>query len=119
MECPYCNARAVLVLSKIVYGKDYGKMWICSNYPNCDTYVGCHKGTDTPLGNMANASLRKLRIATHLRFDNLWKTGRMKRGKAYSWLSKVMDLSIQNTHIGNFSERQCKDAISFINSIRG
>ncbi|WP_088258626.1 zinc-finger-containing protein [Fimbriiglobus ruber] len=40
----------------------------CERYPTCDAYVGCHPGTETPLGRLANKELRagssKLTIAS-------------------------------------------------------
>lgn len=52
MSCPYCGKDVLLVNSEVVYGPghDYGNMWVCSSYPDCDSYVGCHKGTQNPLG---------------------------------------------------------------------
>lgn len=58
--CPYCRAKAELRDSEFVYGdRNYGKIYVCSNYPICDAYVGVHKGTqDKPKGTLANAELR-------------------------------------------------------------
>lgn len=53
MKCPYCGATMVLRDAPYVYpttkkAKDWGSVWVCENYPKCDTYVGCHKGTTIP-----------------------------------------------------------------------
>ena len=53
--CDYCGRQAEYVDSKVVYGKSYGMMYLCRN---CMAYVGVHKGTDKPLGRLANAELR-------------------------------------------------------------
>ena len=60
-KCPYCGANVVLRDSHFVYhnNKNYGKMWVCSNFPQCDSYVGCHPGTDIPLGRLADSVLRR------------------------------------------------------------
>ena len=60
-KCPYCGAPVLLKDSNYVYhnNKNYGKMWVCSNYPECDAYVGCHPGTTIPLGRLADSALRK------------------------------------------------------------
>ena len=48
--CPYCGAVSILTDSKVVYGKSYGMIYLCRNYPKCDAYVGVHKRTNEPLG---------------------------------------------------------------------
>lgn len=45
--CDYCGRETEYVDSKVIYGKSYGKIYLCRN---CMAYVGVHKGTDKPLG---------------------------------------------------------------------
>lgn len=60
--CDYCGRETEYVDSKVIYGKSYGKIYLCRN---CMAYVGVHKGTDKPLGRLANAELlRKKRKET-------------------------------------------------------
>lgn len=108
--CPYCGERAEFVDSKIVYGKSYGKIYLCRK---CLAYVGVHKGTDKPLGRLANAELRYWKKAAHAAFDPVWKYGRFRgyRNAAYGWLAGRMGLSVEETHIGMFDVAQCKKAI--------
>lgn len=108
--CPYCGERAEFVDSKIVYGKSYGKIYLCRK---CLAYVGVHKGTDKPLGRLANAELRYWKKAAHAAFDPIWKYGRFRgyRNAAYGWLAGRMGLSVEETHIGMFDVAQCKKAI--------
>ena len=115
MRCPYCKAEAEAELkdSKVIYGKSYGLVWICSRYPQCDVYVGCHKGTETPLGTMAGKELRELRKEAHAVFDRLWKDGNITRGIAYTPLRGIMKLDEDQAHIGQFNERQCKELIEY------
>lgn len=53
MKCPYCNSDTVLRSAYYVYhtkdSNNWGNMWVCSNFPKCDSFVRCHKGTDIPL----------------------------------------------------------------------
>lgn len=78
----------------------------------CDAYVGCHVGSDwKPLGRLANAALRKLKIQAHTAFDPLWKTGSMTRTQAYAWLADQMRLQVRETHIGYFDNEQCREVI--------
>lgn len=111
--CPYCGRQAVYVDSKVVYGRSYGMIYLCRP---CKAYVGVHKGTDIPLGRLANAELRCWKRAAHAAFDPLWKYGRFKgyRRVAYGWLAKEMDLPLAKTHIGMFDVDQCKQAIRII-----
>ena len=102
--CPYCKIPSVLIESKEVYGKDYGKLYICNK---CQAYVGCHKGTENALGRLANKELRRLKMEAHKYFDQLWK-GKKNRKKArteaYRWLSRNLVIQPEFTHIGMFSE---------------
>ena len=114
-ECQYCNNKSLQVTGVEVYPnrKDLHKkiFYIC--YP-CDARVGCHPGTNTPLGQLANGDLRKWRTSAHNRFDTLWKKPNgMKRGEAYSWLQSKMGMSKKECHIGKMTIQDCKLVIKF------
>jgi hypothetical protein len=81
---------------------------------SCDAYVGVHKGTDIPLGRLANKELRRWKNTAHSHFDRLWKDGDMTRGEAYYWLSRRMKLPEDKTHIGMFDLEQCKKVVSIM-----
>ena len=72
--------------------------------------------TDKPLGRLADAALRKWKMAAHASFDPLWKTGpfRGRRKAAYGWLAEQMGLPIEKTHIGMFDIPQCQEVIKII-----
>ena len=78
--------------------------------PRCGAYVGVHKGSDKPLGRLANSELRNWKKAAHAAFDPLWKYGpyRGRRNEAYRWLSEIMGTPIEFTHIGMFDVDQCR-----------
>lgn len=110
--CPYCGAATRLADSAIIYnGTSYGLVWICERYPACDAFVGCHKGTETPMGRLANRELRYWKKRAHAEFDPLWKKGPMRRGDAYYWLSQKLDIPVDKTHIGMFDIDQCKETV--------
>lgn len=110
--CPYCGAEVVLRDSSLIYkNKDYGKIWVCSNYPKCDAYVCCHKGTTIPMGRLANARLRTLKKEAHKQFDPIWKSGLMSRREAYRWLSNMLNISLEDCHIGMFDIKMCQRTI--------
>lgn len=111
-KCPYCEEAMELKDSKILYGKSYGNVWICSQYPKCDAYVGCHGDTEIPLGTPANKELREVRKQAHEVFDKLYKVYGLTRKAAYTRLQIDMDLSKKKAHIAKFDIEQCKRVIS-------
>lgn len=71
IRCPYCGSLAILRDASYVYGQNSskGKVYVCSHYPACDSYVGVHQGTLLPKGSLAGPALRKKRIQAHRIFD--------------------------------------------------
>ena len=53
--------------------------WVCE----CGLYVGCHKDTVKPLGNLPTEELRKARGHIHALLDPLWKRGKINRRDLY------------------------------------
>lgn len=115
--CDYCGRKTEYVDSKVIYGKSYGMIYLCRN---CMAYVGVHKGTDKPLGRLANAQLRYWKKQAHAAFDPLWQYGRFKhrRNAAYAWLADQMHTPIDKTHIGMFDVGQCKQVIAICQNER-
>lgn len=113
VHCDYCGRQAEFVDSKEVYGRSYGMIYLCRH---CNAYVGVHKGSDKPLGRLANAELRRWKMKAHDAFDPLWKYGafRGRRNDAYAWLAKQMNLPRKQTHIGMFDMTDCKAVIRII-----
>ncbi len=107
LTCPVCGNPAVLKDSRVVYGRYYGYLWTCKNYPECNTYVGCHRGTTNPLGTLANPNLRRARMRAHRVFDAVWKSGKLTRKQAYALLREKMCLTEQEAHIAKFTLAQC------------
>lgn len=120
--CPYCqNPAEYMASSSSLYanGKDYGPVWICHG---CKAWVGCHKAeygiSAIPLGRLANAELRKAKIAAHTAFDRLWKSGKMSRGHAYRWLAERLGISSKVCHIGMFDVAMCRRVVEIVSSER-
>ena len=115
MLCPYCGAEVVLRNATYIYhdnkSKFYGKVWVCSNYPKCDAYVGCHHGTTIPKGRLANPRLRCLKMEAHKQFDPIWKSGLKKRRQAYKWLAEKLEIPVEECHIGMFDVKDCQRVI--------
>lgn len=119
--CPYCTAPAECVTGAQVYphrpdlaGKTF---WRCAP---CDARVGCHPGTRTPLGGLANAVTRDARSRAHAAFDALWngETAVMGRRRAYAMLALELGLEPVKTHIGHFDEATCERVIEASARIR-
>ncbi len=117
MICPYCGEPAIWCENKEIYGKNYGKSWMCYLCKPCDAYVGCHNNTEKPLGIMANKELRAWRRQAHAAFDPLWKGNKNRsRGRTYELLAKELGKQI---HIGESDIQTCQKVIEFSNKLKG
>ncbi len=124
--CQYCHATAILCDASAVYGEKFRgsfNLWVCANYPDCDSYVGIHKDQiePQPLGTMANPELRKLRKRVHALFDPLWKPGtaqqfkgRKARLQAYWWLTDALGITGKQFHTAYADEDQCRRALALL-----
>ena len=111
-NCPYCGSEPVLKEAEEIYGKPYGRVWVCSKWPECSALVSCHRHTSRPMGTLANSELRKLRHRTHEVFDYWWQAyTTWQRPKAYSVLAHAMGMTRKECHIGLMNEQQCKRVI--------
>ena len=123
--CQYCKGRAELLKGSALFpGKNelyYKKFWRCKT---CNAHVGCHQGTDKPLGTLATQRLRRLRHLVHLAFDKRWKKGRLKkqrrkRSDAYIWLASELGIIVDRCHIGMFDEKMCERALEVLKQKTG
>ena len=114
--CPYCGKEAEWCENKAIYGKNYGKSYMCYFCKPCDAYVGCHQNTRKPLGTMANAELRDWRKKAHAVIDPLWKDGKMKRSQVYSMLYREFGREV---HIGESDIETCKKIIELVPNTLG
>lgn len=116
MICSYCNNEAELVSGDTIYPHrpdlHHLRFWQCAP---CDAYVGCHKGTERPLGRLANTELRQAKMAAHAVFDPLWKSGPMTRNTAYQWLSDQLGIPRADCHIGMFDLDRCRLVVALCN----
>lgn len=118
--CPYCRKPSQLVGGDVVYPHrpDLASKQFYECRP-CDARVGCHPGTVKPLGRLANADLRRRKMACHENFDPIWREAqragdRGARSKAYSWLAEQMWLPVNECHFGMFDEDQAGRAIDIL-----
>lgn len=110
VPCPYCSGAATFRPSSahLYRGTDYGPVWECAP---CQAWVGVHRGTETPLGRLANKELRRAKSAAHAAFDPLWKKGPMERASAYKWLAGQLEIERADCHIGMFDVAMCQRVI--------
>jgi hypothetical protein len=67
------------------------------------------------LGRLADAELRKAKIAAHAVFDPLWKSGEMTRKEAYRWLAKALNLA-EPPHMGSMNIDECHLVIKAVDA---
>lgn len=108
-----CSVNIELTTNDKIYGRIYGnwpKIYYCND---CTAAVGCHPGTEIPLGRMADRETRKLRTKAHNAFDPLWRNGYMTRSRAYDWLAATLGIDYTECHISWLSKEQLKHVIEF------
>ena len=115
ITCPYCRHPAMLVSGAVIYPTraDLAAkvFWACDP---CQAWVGCHDGTQNPMGRLADAELRAAKIAAHAAFDPLWRGGSMKRRDAYRWLADQLSMPPSRCHIGWFDLARCRQVVSAV-----
>lgn len=126
VSCPYCRRPACLTGGTSIYPlrPDLAAKWFYVCW-SCDAWVGCHDGTQKPLGRLADHELRRAKMAVHEVFDPLWqaKMERDKcskheaRGAAYKWLAQQLGISVEDCHVGMFDVATCKRAIEIMDRI--
>lgn len=115
--CPYCGAPSQLTTGAHVYPHrpDLAPKRFYECRP-CGAYVGCHPGSDRPLGRLADAELRRWKQRVHAAFDPHWKIGRgaYARSRAYARLARDMGIPAAECHTGMFDLARCKAALTAI-----
>jgi len=121
--CPYCGASARFLAdsSSLYHGRDYGPVWACAP---CGAWVGVHRGTQKPLGRLADKGLRTMKQKAHAAFDPLWQAKIMRdrcsrkaaRGAGYAWLAERLGIPVEECHIGLFNEELCRRVIEICSS---
>lgn len=109
--CIECGKLAELTGAKVIYPHREDlwdrQLWVCA----CGAYVGCHPGTEIPLGYPGGLETRRARSAAHAAFDPLWREKarreKMGAGKArrlgYKWLGEQLGLEPAACHISHMN----------------
>lgn len=120
IKCPYCGNIAVLKKAKDLFGeRSIGNeyIYVCKNYPECNSYVTTKRGTKEPKGILANGDLRHKRIVAHKTLKLLWENEIMSKKQAYRWIQYKFSLNKNQAHIGFFLEYQCDELINEVKRI--
>lgn len=122
IKCDNCGSPRVNLQKRGYMGlrvfKQWDLIWHCLD---CHALVGCHQGTDIPLGRMADSATRDARYQAHEAFDSLWRGrsgGWLTRAEAYAWMAQVLMIPPEVAHIGMLSDRQCEALIEAVKAIR-
>lgn len=119
--CKECERESELVTADEIYPHRHD-LWdklfyVCGG---CGSRVGCHDGTEKPLGRLSNSEQRKWKRMAHAAFDPLWKRklAREKcskskaRNAGYKWLAEQMQIPVKRCHIAMMSIDECKHVIN-------
>jgi hypothetical protein len=118
--CPYCGEKAEKTTGAVIYPhlRQLARKVMYRCQP-CEAWVGCHDGTDKPLGRLANAALRKAKQDAHAAFDPIWQelaASGMSRSRArstsYAWLADALGIATRDCHIGLFDEDVCQRVVA-------
>ncbi len=102
-ECRFCHSEVRVATHQEVYGRDYSDwpyMYLC----------GMHPFTNIPLGTLADRATRESRKNCKKPFEALWRSGRMSRTEAYTWLAAELNIPVGECHFGWFDISQCEAA---------
>lgn len=110
-KCCHCGEPVEIVSNEMIYGREYGEWpwaYLCMG-DDCGAYVGMHPFTGIPLGTLADAPTREARKQAKAAFNPLWKSGRMSRTEAYTWLAGALGIAnVGECHIGWFDVQTCQ-----------
>lgn len=118
VDCDYCGRPATLTTGRELYGQSGSRgrrlYWRCDP---CDAHVGCHPGSDGPLGSLAKKAVREARIRAHNAFELLIECG-LTRRDAYTWLRNQMGLDERACHIGRFDVERCRRVVNICSAYK-
>jgi hypothetical protein len=114
LPCPDCATFMELRASPY---KGSGVYYRCPD-PDCGRGTHGAHPDGGPLGVPASEPTKQARIRAHEAFDTFWKGMAMRRGDAYRWLAKMLDLPVEHCHIGQFTILQCEQVVAAVSRFR-
>lgn len=119
--CDCCGGSNVALQKReLLRLRTYGRwdlIWYCGD---CGALVGCHEGTDIPMGRMADADTRRGRYEAHNTFDRLWRgrSASMSRAQAYAWMASTLGIPIERAHISMLTADECAKLVAAVLNYR-
>lgn len=112
-SCDCCGSKRIVFIKsdRKIKSTQWPYIWFCKS---CKASVFCHPETNNPLGYMADSKTRLLRRILHIKFDVIWKSGKLGRRDSYRWLALKLNIPFDNCHISWLTPRQLKSAISIV-----
>lgn len=114
--CQYCQGSVAYTDNSVIYGgKTYGEHPYIYRCDDCGAFVGSHKGTNIPLGTLADHETREARKRAHSAFDHIWKNSRgaVTRSAAYRWLATKLGIQKHECHMAWFDKETCAKVVRF------
>lgn len=121
VRCDECGSPCVELQSKKLMGMHikgpWDLIWHCGS---CLAFVGCHQGTDVPMGLMANRDTRHARYMAHETLDPLWRGKRAiaERAEVYAWIAAFLGIAPEVAHISMLNEEQCNRLIAGVENFK-
>jgi hypothetical protein len=123
-NCDYCGAPATLARTgdeAYPYRDDHGPLWICVP---CQAWIGtfARSTRNVPLGRLANAQLRDLKVQLHAALEPLVQAKVRRdgcnvfeaRSKGMKWLAQAIGVDAEKCSIHTLDAEQCERAIAIV-----
>ena len=106
VTCPYCQQSAVLVTAADIGVEDRANRpyWRCKP---CGAYIACYAGTETPLGPLADESLREAQHLARVAFRAFKEKNLFTKGEAFQALAKKLHMSPREVDFNHFDINTC------------
>ena len=122
LTCPYCGAKAILRPVTYLFGTDINPgnssyFYVCTNYPDCNTYIGCYKNNFAPKGQLASPWLRYRRNVAHRYIDMITHKGIMTQENVYDAIACKLGLSPNQAHIRHSTDYSIEKIIEILKVI--
>ena len=113
LTCPYCGKRMIFrPTNEVLSYRSEGYMFVCSNYPTCDTYCRARKEKDKIylISTPASRQLRIMRNEAHYYLTEIERSEIYPNvNEVYKAISVKLPLDVKKIHIGECREYMCTE----------
>lgn len=121
-RCPVCGAPIKMIPESEMgfrfeskSGRKFEFYWVCSKYPECNTYCPADNSNKKPWGVLAGPSLRYKHMAIHHWENHMVKYGFYSREGFRSLCSYLVGTKRAcMTHVRNMTEMECDTILSYM-----